>query len=323
VLAVVLALAFGGDWLELFIYVGCAAALTLPLPAALWAVGGVALVAGVVSQVVDSGWVGTLVAVLPSGGLGLGMIGTLHLFASIRELHVARRTAARLAVAEERLRIARDLHDLLGRSLSLIALKTELAGRLAASDPSAASGEIRDAERLAREALREVREAVAGYRQPMLRTELEDARDMLETAGIVCTITYTAGMLPPITDAVLAWAVREGATNVIRHSRAKRCTIVIVRDGDAVRCEIRDDGRGARDGACASSTTRGGSGLAGLAERVATGGGCLEAGPSHENGGGFCVRIELPAGGERVIAHTILAGGTGMGSETHDSRVAG
>jgi two-component system, NarL family, sensor histidine kinase DesK len=170
--------------------------------------------------------------------------------------------------------------------------------------------------------LREVREVVAGYRQPMLRTELEDARDMLETAGIACTMTHMAGTLPPITDAVLAWAVREGATNVIRHSRAKRCTIAIVRAGDVVRCEICDDGRGAHDGACASGAPRGGSGLAGLAERVATGGGYLEAGPPHAGGGGFCLRIELPAGDERVSAHTVLAGGTGMGSGLHDSRVA-
>jgi two-component system sensor histidine kinase DesK len=222
--------------------------------------------------------------------IGIGMIAVNRLVVTVRELRSAREEIARLAVAEERLRFARDLHDLLGHSLSLITLKSELAGRLLPADPQRAATEVHDIEGVARRALREVREAVAGYRRPTLDGELAGARESLEAAGIACRIEDKAGALPSATDAVLAWAVREGATNVVRHSHARRCEIRVTRDGGEVRAEIIDDGRGfspGRDGIYSS-----GSGLSGLSERIATSGGDFEAGPLP--GGGFRLRVSLP-----------------------------
>nr|MDQ3841501.1 sensor histidine kinase [Actinomycetota bacterium] len=222
--------------------------------------------------------------------IGIGMIGVSRLVVTVRELRTAREELARLAVAEERLRFARDLHDLLGHSLSLITLKSELAGRLLPTAPEKAATEVRDIEGVARRALREVREAVAGYRQPTLDGELEDAREMLEAAGITCRIESKVGVLPNATDAVLAWAVREGVTNVIRHSRARSCEIRVTRDGEEVRAEISDDGLGSS--AERDAPPSNGSGLSGLAERVAASGGDLEAGSPPESG--FRLRVSLP-----------------------------
>jgi two-component system sensor histidine kinase DesK len=166
---------------------------------------------------------------------------------------------------------ARDLHDLLGHTLSLITLKSELAGRLVEKEPARAAQEIHEVERVARQALREVREAVVGYRQPTLHSELDAARQMLETAGVVYTIEHTARALSPATDAALAWAVREGVTNVIRHSRARQCTIRIICDNESTRAEVINDGyQGPEHDA---THTKDGSSLSGLAERVAAQGG--------------------------------------------------
>jgi two-component system sensor histidine kinase DesK len=211
--------------------------------------------------------------------------------ATIVELRAAREKIARLAVAEERLRFARDMHDLLGHSLSLITLKSELAGRLLPPIPEAkmALKEIHDVEGVARGALREVREAVAGYRRPTLDEELASAREMLEAAGISCRIENKAGVLPNGTDAVLAWTVREGVTNVIRHSRARRCDIRLTRNGEEIHAEISDDGRGSSPERNGEVT---GSGLSGLAERVAASGGSVEAKTLPE--GGFYLRVRLP-----------------------------
>jgi len=140
---------------------------------------------------------------------------------------------------------------------------------------------------VAREALREVREAVVGYRRPTLNDELVGAREMLEAAGIDCCIEYEARTLPNATETVLAWLVREGATNVLRHSRAKRCEIRLTHSGEEVRAEMRDDGRGSPPEEPVT-----GSGLSGLAERVAASGGSFEAGPLGT--GGFRLRVSLP-----------------------------
>jgi two-component system, NarL family, sensor histidine kinase DesK len=141
-----------------------------------------------------------------------------------------------------------------------------------------------------------VREAVAGYRQPTLDGELRGAREMLEAAGISLWIENTAAALPKSADAVLAWAVREGVTNVIRHSRATHCEVRLARDGEVVRAEIRDDGRGSPPEHGEPAV---GSGLSGLAERVARSGGDFEAGPLPE--GGFRLRVNLPLRGDESL----------------------
>jgi two-component system, NarL family, sensor histidine kinase DesK len=216
--------------------------------------------------------------------VGLAAVAVSQLAAANRELRRARAAIAHLAVEEERARFARDLHDLLGHSLSVIALKSELAGRLVPHGSQAAS-EVHDIERVSRDALREVREAVAGYRQPTLAAELAGARTALAAAGIECAVTQEAGPLPAAAEAVFAWTVREGATNVIRHSRARRCTIRLSQKNGTAEIDVVDDGRPGSNG-------EHGSGLKGLAERVAARGGKLDAGPlPHE---GYRLRVVLP-----------------------------
>ncbi|HEV8230461.1 MAG TPA: histidine kinase [Candidatus Limnocylindria bacterium] len=207
-----------------------------------------------------------------------------YLWTTVYALRAAREEIARLAVHEERLRFARDVHDLLGRSLSLIALKSELANRLLRDEPDRAGAEMRDVEQVARDALREVREAVTGYRQPTLAAELAGARAALHAAAVECCIENDAGVIPPDVESVLAWTVREGVTNVIRHSRAKRCDIRITRTDGRIAVEVIDDGRGV-------AVPVEGSGLRGLAERIAGRGGTAEAGPLPS---GFRLRVTVP-----------------------------
>jgi two-component system sensor histidine kinase DesK len=189
--------------------------------------------------VVGLDWPWLIALMLLVRGLGLDMIGLSLMSSANRELHATREELARLKVEEERLRMARDLHDLLGHTLSLITLKSKLAGRLVEREPARAVQEI---EHIARQTLREVREAVAGYRQPRLENEVDGARQLLEAAGIACSLEYTACSLPPVTDAALAWTVREGVTNVIRHSRAQHSSC----RGDQRRGSARTQGRRTR-----------------------------------------------------------------------------
>ena len=216
--------------------------------------------------------------------VGAAGIAARLLIEANQQLSLAREQIARLAVGEERLRFARDLHDLLGHSLSVIALKSELAGRLIKRSPGLAEHEVEDIESVARTALREVREAVAGYRQPTLKAEIAGAREAMTAAGIECRVEDQTAGLPPAVEAVLAWTVREGATNVLRHSKASRCSIRIAqKDGNAT-VDVIDDGRG--------GTPEPGSGLRGLEERVRERGGNLTAEPlPHE---GFRLSVALP-----------------------------
>jgi two-component system, NarL family, sensor histidine kinase DesK len=216
--------------------------------------------------------------------VGLSAVAACLLIAANQQLSLAREQIARLAVGEERLRFARDLHDLIGHSLSVIALKSELAGRLIKATPGLAAHEVQDIEQVARDALREVREAVAGYRQPTLSAELAGAREALTAAGIELRAEDEHAALPPAVEAVLAWAVREGVTNVMRHSQARRCAIRIFKKNGSATVEVVDDGRG--------GMPEPGSGLRGLRERVLERGGTLTAEPlPHE---GFRLRVSLP-----------------------------
>ncbi|MFI5271692.1 MAG: sensor histidine kinase [Ktedonobacterales bacterium] len=290
--------AYDLQWGVLFIFVSLATAASLPPWLAVRAIGLLTLLTLVGGLITGAGW-GVVLDMLPVGGSGLGIVGLALLFDTIHALRAAREELARLAVTEERLRFARDLHDLLGHSLSLIALKSELAGRLVARDPRRAEAEVGDIERVAREALREVREAVADYRHPTLESELAGAREVLAAAGIACVIEETAGELPPRLDGVLGWAVREGMTNVIRHSHAQHCTIRIEDLDGLIVCTITDDGVGAT---AAGVAARGGSGLVGLSERVAACGGSVVADAASDQRTGFRLRIELPTAATAAAA---------------------
>ncbi|HUL24155.1 MAG TPA: histidine kinase [Streptosporangiaceae bacterium] len=233
--------------------------------------------------------------------IGVPLLGGLFAYSAERrnvlffKLSQARAELARMAVAEERLRISRDLHDLLGHSLSVITLKSELAGRMIGSDPQRAAKEIAELEAVARRSLAEVRQAVTSYRQPSLAAELAAARRVLASAGIDCRVdapgTYT---LPPEVDALLAWTVREGSTNIVRHSGAQHAVISVTVTPASVSAELTDDGAGppAAPGMPTGGGAAAGSGLAGLAERAARLGGTLQAGAGSR--GGFRVRVTVP-----------------------------
>jgi two-component system sensor histidine kinase DesK len=276
---------YDSDWLPLFIYcVVVAGASSWDRRSALALVLLVVVLAVVVALLTHgpTGWP----YLLGGGALGgLSMLGIGYLLETNYQLRQAREEVGRLAVAEERLRFARDLHDLLGHSLSVIVLKSELAGRLSDADPARAAHEIRDVERVAREALREVREAVAGYRQLGLDQELESARATLAAAGIEARLQSPAGGLPTPVDSTLAWALREGITNLIRHSGARHAEVRMDCSDDHVELELLDDGVGCEG--CLD-----GNGLRGLRERVAARDGTLFAGPRPE--GGFRLAVSLP-----------------------------
>jgi two-component system sensor histidine kinase DesK len=282
-IAAVLGFDNAGRWATLFIYVAAVCGFRLPprraVPGILTSTALTAVVSAVGSYDAGDGISYTLYA-LAIGFLLLSFGRLLH---TNVELRAAREQIARLAVADERLRFARDLH---GHSLSVIALKSELARRVLRDDPVRGAAEVTEIEQIARDALQEVREAVVGYRRMTLADELAGARMALSAAGIEATVERADVALAPETESVLAWAVREGTTNVIRHSGASRCEIRVSAGLASAGVEILDDGRGGdrRDGA--------GSGLPGLAERAERRHGRVEAGPRPD--GGFRLHVSVP-----------------------------
>jgi two-component system sensor histidine kinase DesK len=294
-IAVALTLGDRRDWIELFIFVTVSIGPSFRPVRALQGVALMVLLAPALGLMVGAGILLIAQMMFQSAISGVAVIIVTRTIVLDRELRLARGEIARLAVNEERLRLARDLHDLLGHSLSMIALKSELAARLAITAPERAASEMRDVESAARSALREVRDTVAGYRRPTLAAELESARAVLTAAGIDCEIQGEAEPIAGEPEAALAWAVREGVTNVVKHSRAAHCTIHLHREDGTVALEVLDDGRGALDGGR-------GSGLAGLAERVAALGGRCEAGMTPA--GGFRLAVTVPTG-ERAAAEIL------------------
>ena len=166
--------------------------------------------------------------------------GVQQLLVRNTQLVAAEKENQRLAVSEERNRFARDLHDILGHSLTVITVKAELANKLMDVDPDRARAELADLERLSRDALADVRRAVEGYRELTLPGELARARMALEAAEIEADLPNSTDEVPSDKRELFAWTIREGVTNVIRHSNATRCTVVLHPD----RVEIRDNGAG-------------------------------------------------------------------------------
>jgi two-component system sensor histidine kinase DesK len=200
------------------------------------------------------------------------------------ELRLSHDEVRRLAATAERERIGRDLHDLLGHTLSLIAIKGELARRLFDRDPPAARHEVAEIERIAREALAQVRSAVTGIRAAGLAAELASAKLLLESSGIALVYSSEDISLSPATESALALCLREAVTNVQRHARATRVEIELAGEGRNVLLRVRDDGRG---GAVAR-----GNGLLGIDERLrALGGSLLIDSPS---GRGTLLKLQLP-----------------------------
>lgn len=215
------------------------------------------------------------------------VIGAANIFDAERDraqrrLRRADEEIERLATLAERERIARDLHDLLGHTLSVIVVKAELAARLAEREPARAGEEMRDVERIGREALSEVRAAVAGYRSKGLRGELDGARRALNAASVETAMETELPGLPIAIESALAFALRESITNVVRHSGAQKAFIRIGMEHSTVFLEVTDDGRG---GAAAE-----GAGLTGMRERIAALGGSVQ----RDGAAGTRIRVTLP-----------------------------
>lgn len=301
-IALATTLVYGDTWMVLFVFVVVTLAASLPLSAVPPAIVAVAA-AVVVVNVVGARTTATIVTGA-SWALSTVMAGYIALLLRRRGLLIAElrrsrdevaRLAAADAVADERLRFARDLHDLLGHSLSVIVLKAELARRLLDHEQvrSQARDEVDDVEQIARRALEEVREAVTGYRARSLPAEIERTRVALEAAGVEVHVEVGAGSLPPDVETLLAQVVRETTTNVVRHSRAHRASIVLESSAGEARLEVSDDGVGVAPDSGAAGT-RSGSGLRGLAERIGQAGGSLAAGACPN--GGFRVTAAVPCG---------------------------
>ncbi|GAB2525624.1 sensor histidine kinase [Paramicrobacterium agarici] len=205
----------------------------------------------------------------------------------VAELRSTRRRLAGLAVAEERQRFSRDLHDLLGHTLSVIVVKAEAIRRFAASDPDSVVNHARGIEDVGRTALADVRQAVAGYRELRLEHELSGATEALEDAGVSMEASRPVPALSPQTDALFAWVVREATTNVIRHSHATHCTVRVMSGSEGASMEIADNGRGA-------VAAEWGSGIRGMRERAARAGGTLDVASDAR---GFTLTIAVPAEG--------------------------
>lgn len=228
----------------------------------------------------------TYLSLTVSVGSMIAVSGVLPvwLWQLLGQARAARVAQARLAVTEERLRFARDVHDLLGHRLAVIALKAELAARLAGVDPDRSARESIAVQQLAATALDEVREAVHGYREVDLAAQLTAVQGVLQSSGISCTVTGSAAGLAAEQATQLALVVREGCTNVLRHSKARWCTIDIQRDESEVRLTMRNDG--ARD----TAPDRLSHGLRGAAERLAQAGGTLR---TRRHGGRFTLEVTL------------------------------
>ena len=284
--AAMLATGAPGSFALLFVYFVAAAGMRLRAEAALVVIvltaAGVGI--GAVATGANSSSLASYVLIIVA--IGTMMTAFNRQIRANRELQAARHELARLAVTEERLRIARDLHDLLGHSLSVINLKSELAAKLVEQDAKRAAAELVDIQAVGRQALAEVRDAVQGYRQLALDEALAGARTALSAAGIEYELEEAPAELPADVEEVFAWAVREGTTNVVRHSRAAHCAVRI-RDGAGEATLEVDD-----DGASPPAEPQAGSGLTGLAERAARLRGRLEAGARP--GGGFRLRLVVP-----------------------------
>ncbi|ARP69987.1 sensor histidine kinase [Streptomyces pluripotens] len=307
-LTTALALGYGGNWLAFFPLVGLAAGAMLRGPRlgrtglllAVYA-GGIAGLRG--------GWGDAMTIGYSTFISGMVTAAVLSLSEAVQELRAAREELARRAVEKERLRFSRDLHDLLGHTLSVIVVKSEAARRLARRDMSSALEQVEDIESVGRQALTEIREAVTGYREGSLATELTRARSALSAASVEPVVRQSGTPLAPQTEALLGWVVREAVTNIVRHSDASRCEIVIEGAPERVRLTVTDNGTSTSKAVDRTVGSVGGTGLKGLTERLAAAGGSLTARPSPR--GGFGVTAELPVDSEELTGVGAMAPRTG------------
>jgi two-component system sensor histidine kinase DesK len=312
-LALIACVVYGKDWLALWIFVSSATGWVFPfrMPA-MRAVGVVTGCYALLSWTTHASMGLFLSDLLPVAFVGLATAGVRHQIGLLRELSQAKETVAKLAASEERLRLARDMHDLTGQSLSMITLKSDLMRRLLDRLPDSTErdrvlAEADDINRVSRQTLHDIREAVSGYRRPTLAVEVITARSALEAAGIGLAddpaLTLRSGTFDADAEAALAWCMREAVTNVVRHSGARHCRIRLVQRDGELSVEVSDDGHGLPGGAgggmvggAAGGMVDGTAGLAGapaaghglhgMSERVTALGGRLSFGPGATAGRG-------------------------------------
>jgi two-component system, NarL family, sensor histidine kinase DesK len=308
VLAGLACVVYGKNWTPLWIYVSAATGVIIAgepngRRRALWGVLAVGVLYVFFSWLAHEGATDFLVILLPVLLIGLAMIGFRLQIGLMHELTQARETVAKLATNEERLRLARDMHDLTGQSLSMITLKSELAAKRLGKLPASAErdvvlGDLGDIGRVSRQTLHDIREAVSGYRRPTLAIEVITARNALDAAGMRLDddpgLTLRSGTFDADSEAVLAWCLREAVTNVIRHSGAKNCRIRLTERPGELSLEVADDGRGLSH-AHADAPTGKGAGLRGMSERLSTEGGRLSLGVADQSRGhGFKLTATVP-----------------------------
>jgi two-component system, NarL family, sensor histidine kinase DesK len=315
-IALAASVVYRGQVSVLWIYVAIAAGMTINHH---WlAMRIIAVVVGCYSYFRLSEHVGAgdfLSGLLPLVFGGLAALAVRGRFELTRELMRARETVALLAASEERLRLARDMHDLTGQSLSTITLKADLASRLLSGLPDSpernrARDQVDQVADVSRQALRDVREALSGYRRPTLAVEAITARSAMEAAGITAhdddALATVSGTIDQDAEAALAWCLREAVTNVVRHSGARGCWIGLGWPAGELSLEVRDDGHGidgpgidghggtghgAGRGTGPDAQSAGHTGLHGMSERLSAVGGRLEIRPGKP---GFCLVATVP-----------------------------
>ncbi len=289
-LAALACVVYGTAWTPLWIYVSAATGMVLSeaphqRQRSRLAVLGVGACYTFFCWLSHTGIAEYLAVLLPVLLVGVAMIGFRMQITMMRELAQARETVAKLAASEERTRLARDMHDLTGQSLSMITLKSDLAAKRltrlpASAERDAALGDLGDIGLVSRQTLHDIREAVSGYRRPTLAIEVITARNALEAAGLRfdddAQLTLRSGTFDADAEATLAWCLREAVTNVIRHSGAKVCRVRLIRRDWELSLEVTDDGRGPQP-----RDAPGGVGLHGMSERLSAVGGGLSFGPAE------------------------------------------
>jgi two-component system sensor histidine kinase DesK len=298
----------GAKWNAMWIYVAAACGLTFTnrrvAVRSVLVTGASFLLFSWIGHDSASDFLVTLLPVVLVGFVGIGLRMQIDL---TRELTAARETVALMAASQERLRLARDMHDLTGQSLSMITLKSELAARLLrrlpeGPDRDRVGQEIEQVAAVSRQTLHDIREAISGYRRPTLAVEIVTARTALQAAGITphenADVTLLSGTFDPDDEAALAWCLREAVTNVVRHSGAKNCHISLTRKPRVLSLIVRDDGRDRPEASARGTGT--GTGLRGMSERLSAVGGDLEITPGA--GDGFRLTATVPARATAAVA---------------------
>ncbi len=278
-LALVMVMTLGQIGTTSSVYIAVTSVMLFRLPVAFLLVMVNALLLVVLGETLP-GWDSGVGVAFSVCAASLAVFGIQQMMLRNLALVSAQEENAELAVENERTRFARDLHDILGHSLTVITVKAELAQRLLDIDPERTRAELADLERLSRDALVDVRRAVEGYRELTLPGELTRARTALAAAGIEARVPSASDDVPTELRELFAWAVREGVTNVLRHSQARTCTIEL----GSRRVEVRDDGRGTVEQGT-------GSGLLGLTERASAVGATVSVRDLHP---GFGLVVEVP-----------------------------